>query len=167
MVAQQRDAAAAQSIQSSITNNHLMSDDFIDRYGVQKQLDDLVDYVLTRRQEEPDYCLPRPSGWRIQVLMLTIPRVSKGGVEIIDEAREQRSLASPQGVIIAMGPAAYTDPARFSVDGVLTPWHRVGDRISFVKYDAQMFQLANGQRLGLLTDTQPLSTIDSGWGEVR
>jgi hypothetical protein len=95
--------------------------------------------------------------------MLTIPETSSGGVHIVDDNREARSMSSPQGVILNIGPGAYRDPARFSIDGVLTPWHKVGDRIQFVKYDAQPFQLPNGQRLGILTDTQPVALFDSGW----
>lgn len=161
--AKQRDEAAAASIQKTAVHR-MDSDDFIDREGVQFQLDMLQGYIDARRADgEPDYHLPKPSGWRLQVLILTIPEKSKGGVMVVDDSREQRSLASPQGIIIGMGPAAYKDAERFMVDGELTPWHRIGDRIQFVKYDAQMFQLANGQRLGTLTDTQPVATIDAGW----
>ena len=158
----QREEAAADVIRKTAIHR-LDSDDFIDRDGVRLQLDMLQAYIDLRRTEEPDYQLPKPSGWRLQVLMLTIPETSKGGVQIVDEAREQRSLASPQGVILATGVAAYSDPARFTVRGTLTPCHKVGDRIQFVKYDSQLFQLANGQRLGILTDTQPIALIDAGW----
>ena len=156
------DDAAAQNIQSTAIHR-MDSDDFIDPAGVQQQLDQLQAYVTARRAEQTGYHLPLPSGWRLQVLMLTIPTTSSGGVMIVDEAREQRSMASPQGVILAMGPSCYSDPKRFTVGGDLLPWHKVGDRIQFVKYDAQMFQIANGQRLGILTDTQPVATIDEGW----
>lgn len=156
------DDAAAQNIKATAIHR-MDSDDFIDPAGVRLQLDQLFAYVAARREEQPDYHLPKPSGWRLQVLMLTIPETSSGGVIVVDEAREQRSMASPQGVILAMGPACYSDPKRFTVDGKIMPWHKVGDRIQFVKYDAQMFQIANGQRLGILTDTQPVATIDEGW----
>ncbi len=159
---ERRKIAAAQSIQQSAVHR-LDSDDFITPAGVRDQLNQLQDYIDLRRAEEPNYHLPYPSGWRMQVLLLTIPETSAGGVIVVDDAREQRSLASPQGVILAMGPACYSDPKRFTVKGDLLPWHKVGDRIIFIKYDAQMFQLANGQRLGTLTDTQPVATIDEGW----
>lgn len=139
------------------------SDDFISRDGVHDQLDMLADYLIARRAEEPDYELPKPVGWRVQVLVLTIPEKSDGGVLVVDEAREQRALASPQGIVLNLGPAAYSDPKRFTVDGELTPWVRIGDRIQFVKYDAMLWQLGNGQRLGTLTDTQPIATLDTGW----
>lgn len=158
-----RDADAAAANIKATAVHRMDSDDFIDPAGVRLQLDALQAYIDARRVDQPGYHLPRPSGWRLQVLILTIPETSSGGVMIVDDAREQRSLASPQGVILAMGPSAYSDPARFTIGGTLTPWHKVGDRIQFVKYDAQMFQLANGQRLGILTDTQPVATIDEDW----
>jgi co-chaperonin GroES (HSP10) len=158
----QAEEATAQNIKASAIHR-MDSDDFIDPAGVAQQLAQLRAYIDARRAEEPNYHLPKPSGWRLQVLMLTIPETSAGGIIVVDDAREQRSMASPQGVILSMGPACYSDPKRFTVNGVLTPWHKVGDRIQFVKYDAQMFQIANGQRLGILTDTQPVATIDEGW----
>ena len=135
------------------------SDDFISPVEVQEQLHKLQKYIDTRREEDSLYQLPVPSGWRLMVLVLTIPEKSAGGVIVLDDAKEARSLASPQGVLLALGSQAYKDPDRFK-----EPWHAVGDRIQFVKYDATMFQLANGQRLGTLNDTQPVATIDAGWG---
>lgn len=146
--------------------NAIVSDDFATPADVKAQLDQLAAYVRERREVQPNYHLPKPSGWRISVLMLTIPDTTEGGVLMVEGDRDARAVASPQGVILAMGPNAYSDPVRFSVNGVLTPWHAVGDRIQFVKYDAQPFQLPNGQRLGVLTDTQPVSLLDSGWEVV-
>ncbi len=80
------------------------------------------------------------------------------GIIIVEDAKEARALSSPQGIVIAMGDDTYSDPERFS-----EPWVKVGDRISFVKYDATMFQIANGQRLGFMNDTQPIATIDKDW----
>ena len=157
-----KDQAAATNI--SKTSHHRMdSDDFLSLKDVQNQLDQLDEYMFNRRQEEPGYHLPRPLGWKLAILMLTIPDTSAGGVIVIDDSKEQRSMASPQGIVIAVGPAVFSDTARFMVDDVLTPWCSVGDRITFAKYDASMFQIANGQRLGFLNDTQPISLIDSNW----
>jgi co-chaperonin GroES (HSP10) len=145
------------------TNNAFSSDDFVSPADIRDQLKQLAEHVAERRKENLAYHLPLPSGWRISVLMLTVPEKTRGGVQIVDENREARSMGSPQGVILAIGPGAYRDPARFSVDGELSPWHKVGDRIQFVKYDAQPFKLPNGQTLGILTDTQPVALLDSGW----
>ena len=157
-----RHAATADALKKTAVHR-MDSDDFVSPADVAEQLVTLAKYVTDRREVEENYLLPQPSGWKLMVLVLTIPETTQGGLIVIDDSKEQKSLSSPQGIILAMGPAAYTDTDRFMVDGVLTPWHEAGDRISFVKYDATMFQLANGQRLGFLNDTQPLSKIDGGW----
>lgn len=154
--------AVAESIKKT-SIHRLDSDDWAMPADVQEQLDMLHDYITQRREEEPSYVLPTPNGWKIMVLMLTIPEKSAGGVIIVDDAKEARALSSPQGVVLAVGPGAYTDPDRFEVNGEIRPWCEVGDRITFVKYDASLFQIANGQRIGFLNDTQPVSTIDRGW----
>ena len=142
---------------SSTSKHRYDSDDFVTRSDVHDQLEKLAEYVADRQTEDADYQLPQPSGWKLMCLALTIPD-KLGSLIVIDESKEARSLATPQGVILDMGPAAYTDKDRFA-----EPWHVIGDRISWVKYDATMFQLSNGQRLAFLTDTQPLSRIDGGW----
>lgn len=157
-----REAAAANSI-SGAPRHRIDSDDFISKPEVQAQLDKLITYVVSRREEEPDYQLLQPLGWKITLLMLSIPETTAGGVHIVDEARNAREIATPQGIVLGLGPLAYNDPARFSVDGEIKPWVKVGDRIQCVKYDAHMFQIANGQRLASLNDTQPVALIDSGW----
>lgn len=137
-------------------------DDFISQEGVQDQLKLLQDYVGEERAKNPNYFLPKPSGWKLTILLLTLPETSAGGVHIIDETREAKSVASPQGVILALGTQAYRGD-RFKVDGQLQQWHWVGDRIVFAKYDAMLFKLSNGQSIGMLNDTQPIALIDSGW----
>jgi co-chaperonin GroES (HSP10) len=141
----------------------LTSDDFITPQSVGDQLQELKNYVEERQGFDPDYDLPTPVGWRLTVLMLTIPEMSDGGVIMATEDREARSVASPQGVVLALGSAAYQDPARFSEGGELKPWVKVGDRVVWKRYDVMTFQIANGQRLGFMNDTQPYGVIDSGW----
>lgn len=144
---------------SKTSKHRIDSDDFVTKPDVRDQLEKLTDYV-NERHEEDGYELPQPSGWKLMCLALTIPD-KVGNVIVIDDAKEARSLATPQGVILAMGPGCYVDPVRFPAG----PWHVIGDRISWVKYDATMFQLSNGQRLAFLTDTQPLSRLDGQWIE--
>lgn len=159
---QQQSDAVARSIKDS-SANRLSSDDFVTRQEVSEQLAELTRYVQDRRASEPEYFLPKPSGWRITVLMLTIPEVSSGGLVLVDDVREMRSVASPQGIVLGVGPAAYTDRSRFAHSGDLVPWHSPGDRILWTRYDATVFQLPNGQRIGIMNDTQPAALIDNGW----
>lgn len=140
------------------------SDDFVSPKDIEDQLTTLQAFIDGKREATGrDYHLPKPSGWKLSVLVLTIPETSAGGVIIVDDTREARAVSSPQGIVLALGPGAYRDPHKFEVDGEITPWHQPGDRISFVKYDAQLFHLANGQMLGFMNDTQPVSLLDRGW----
>lgn len=161
--AAEKQRAAADSI-SRTAYNAYSSDDFATRKSVQKQLDALHAYIASRRETEPDYRLPQPSGWKIAVLMLTVPEETDGGLIVQEEHRDARAVSSPQGVILAMGPQAYKDPTRFTVQDRLNPWHQIGDRILWVKYDVSMFRMANAQVIGFMNDTQPMATVDVGWG---
>lgn len=154
--------AAADAIQRS-SINQMASDDFVTLKEAQRQLDQLQAYIDERRSFEPGYSLPRSMGWRISVLMLTIPETTDGGLHIVEEQREARALASPQGIVLDVGESAFQDAGRFSINGQIKPWVRPGDRILWRKYDVTMFQLGNGQRLGFMNDTQGFAIIDRNW----
>ena len=162
VMSERQQSAVADSIQRS-SINQLTSDDFVTEKEVSRQLIELTDYILARRETEPRYCLPHPVGWRVSVLMLTVPEVTDGGVHIVDEMREARGMASPQGVVLALGSGAFQDRSRFTINGELVPWLQVGDRVIWKKYDVTTFQIANGQRIGFMNDTQAVATIDAGW----
>jgi co-chaperonin GroES (HSP10) len=160
--AKQKNEAVAGSIQKTSVNA-LSSDDFVTRTQAAAQLEELSAYIATRRESEPEYCLPSPIGWRVSVLMLTIPDKTDGGLYMVDDNREARAMSSPQGIVLSMAEAAFQDPSRFMVNGEMHPWIDVGDRVLWKKYDVTMFQLGNGQRLGFMNDTQAYGIIDRGW----
>lgn len=135
--------------------NEIETDDFI-------RPEDVADQVTQFSQY--DGIVPKPVGWRIALLVLTIPEQSSGGVIIVDEHREARSLASPQGVVISVGPQAYGDANRFPNK---EPWVRVGDRVLFQKYGGRMFQIRTGQHIAILNDTEIGAVVDSGWLETE
>lgn len=135
--------------------NEIETDDFI-------RPEDVADQVT--KFSRYDGIVPKPVGWRIAILVLTIPEQSSGGVIIVDEHREARSLASPQGVVISVGPQAYQDASRFPNK---EPWVRVGDRVLFQKYGGRMFQIRTGQHIAILNDTEIGAVVDSGWLETE
>jgi len=163
-----RPEAAAETMQNTAIHR-MTSDDFVTRREVQEQLDKLAQYLTDRRslEGEEEYQLPQPSGWKIMVLMLTVSEKTDGGLFVVSDSLEAKAMSSPQGVVLGMGPAAYTDASRFSVHGSVEPWHKIGDRIMWVKYDAASYQLSNGQRLGFMVDTTPSGTLDTGWEVPR
>lgn len=135
--------------------NEIETDDFIRPEDVADQISQFAKY---------DGIVPRPVGWRIALLVLTIPEQTSGGVIIMDEHRDARSLASPQGVVISLGPQAYGDANRFPDK---EPWVRVGDRVLFQKYGGRMFQIRTGQHIAILNDTEIGAVVDSGWLETN
>jgi len=157
-----RAEATAHNIASSSVHR-FDSDDFVNVSDVQDQLDELQEYINSRREEDENYHLPIASGWKLNVLIMAVPEKTKGGLIIQDDARERRAVMSPQGVVLSMGSACYTDTDRFGWSGELRPWHAVGDRILFPKYDAKSFRLGNGQFIGTLVETDPLALIDKDW----
>lgn len=147
--------------------NMLTSDEFASRRVVQEQIDKLREHVEFMRKADSGYTLPRPSGWKMSLLMLTHPDQTDGGLLTSDQEKISRAISSPQGIVLAMGPACYQDPARFEMpSGEIEPWVSVGDRVVWTKYDAGIFRLANEQIIGFMTDTQPVATLDGGW-DVR
>lgn len=149
--------------EAKVVTERYDSDDFVSQKDVRAQLATLQKFIDAKREANPLYHLPRPSGWKLSVLIVTLPETTGGGIIMVDDAREARAVSSPQGIVLGLGPGAYKDPNKFGIDGETVPWHKAGDRISFVKYDAHLFTLANGQMIGFLNDTQPVSLIDEGW----
>lgn len=144
--------------------NALTSDDFVSSKSVREQLGKLTRYIAARREADPGYVLPRPAGWRILALILTVPEMTDGGLELPAEATEARAMTSPQGIVIAVGPSAYQDRARFAMrGGDPEPWVVPGDRIIWKRYDISTFQIANGQKFAFMNDTQPVAMLDRGW----
>lgn len=140
--------AAANIANSSKTA--LASDEFLSDRDVWKQFTKLMDYETT---------LPRPVGWRLAFLILQPPEKTSGGLELPVDVTEAYAHKSMQGIVVAIGETAYKDKERFP-EG---PWVNVGDRIIFKRYDAQVYELANGQRIGIMNDTQPIAVIGEAW----
>ena len=159
--ATKRDEAAADNIAGN-SRHALSSDEFLSEKDVQAQLDKLAAYITAKRETRPTYAIPKPIGWRLQVLMLTAPEESAGGVHLPGDVIEAHTHKTVQGVVIGMGSTAYMDRDKFGTpDGQILPWCKLGDRLQLVRYDASQFQLANGQWLGTVNDTSPLSVIDN------
>ena len=133
----------------------ISTDDFIDPQHIAEQVAQFLRY---------EGAIPRPVGWRVAVLVLTLPDVTAGGVHLVDDHREARAIASPQGIVIALGEQAYDDDTRFKSK---TPWVSVGDRVLFQKYGGRMYQLRNGQRIAVLNDTDFSAVVDRGWMAVE
>lgn len=147
-----RERTAASSIQNS-AKRELSSDEFLSKADIREQMQRLQEHC----RSDPDR-LPRPVGWRVSFLVLMPPEKTSGGLILTADTAEQYAHKSMQGVVLALGEAAYTDAERFPAG----PWVKVGDRVVFKRYDAQIFELSNGQKIGIMNDTQPIAVIGRG-----
>ena len=135
-------ASVAAGLQASAT------DDFVRPADVREQLSTLPEH------------LPRPTGYYILVMALTIPEtVGEAGIIVIDSSREAQAVSSPQGIVLELGPEAYQAEGKFESG----PWCKRGDRVLFQKYAGRTFRLANGQLLFLLNDDDIIAVVDDGW----
>lgn len=147
-----REKTAAGSIQSS-AKRELSSDEFLSRADIREQMQRLQEHCRLDPAR-----LPRPVGWRVSFLVLMPPEKTSGGLILTADTTEQYAHKSMQGIVLALGETAYTDKERFPAG----PWVKVGDRVVFKRYDAQIFELSNGQKIGIMNDTQPIAVIGEG-----
>jgi len=149
-----RDVAIERPAPSAVS---VTSDDFLTPRQIRHQIDS-----MPKRAMEIE-----PAGWRLSVLVLTTPEQTEGGVLLIDEERERRSVTSPQGIVLRLGRGAYAptspDDERFKISG---PWCKTGDRVLFQRYGGRVVRLHNGQALAILLDSDISGVIDSGWLEA-
>jgi len=124
------------------------TDDFVTPDQIKAQIEQFMSYTGN---------VPRPAGWNIMVLIVALPDTTEGGLIMEDMYREQKTKASPQGIIIDTGDVAYNpQDARFP-NGA---WCSRGDRVLFGKYTGKAFRLSNGQELAFLVDTDIIAVVD-------
>lgn len=124
------------------------TDDFVTPAQIAEQLAAFNTYTGT---------VPTAAGWNILILVVAMPDVTEGGFIMEDMYREQKTKASPQGIVLGIGKGAYNraDP-RFP-DGA---WCQKGDRVLFGRYTGKAFRLSNGQELAFLVDTDIIAVVD-------
>lgn len=88
---------------------------------------------------------PRPVGHRIAILILAPP--NKVGDIIIVSDQTAETVASPQGVVLAVG------------DQADKHWVKPGQRVLIERYAGRVFKLANGQVIAYTNDDDPLAAF--------
>ena len=99
--------------------------------------------------------LPIPTGWRILVLPHRGQGKTKGGVILSDKIVEEAQIATNVGLVLAMGPDAYSDKERFP-NG---PWCKKNDWVIFARYAGSRLNIEGGE-LRILNDDEILGTTD-------
>lgn len=98
--------------------------------------------------------LPQPTGWRILILPYRGPKQSKGGVLYADETVERNSLTTVVGYVLAVGPDAYNDKAKFPAG----PWCKKGDWVMIGRYAGARFRIDGGE-VRIINDDEVIATI--------
>ena len=99
--------------------------------------------------------LPKPTGWRILVLPHRGQGKTKGGVLLSDQTVEETQVATNVGLVLAIGPDAYSDKERFP-NG---PWCKKNDWVIFARYAGSRLNIEGGE-LRILNDDEILGTTD-------
>ena len=106
--------------------------------------------------------LPVPVGYRILVAMPEVESKTAGGIIKAQETVQVEKALTVWGLVISMGPDAYTDKTRFPSG----PLCEVGDFILFRAYTGTRIKVS-GKELRLLNDDSVEATIDDPRGVTK
>lgn len=100
--------------------------------------------------------LPQPTGWRILVMPYQGREKTAGGLYVPDEVRDRERVATVVAYVLAVGPLAYKDAAKFGED--CEPWCRQGDWVCIGRYSGSRFKIDGGE-VRILNDDEVIATI--------
>lgn len=106
--------------------------------------------------------IPRPTGWRVLVVIPKVEEKTKGGIIRPEVVRSLEEHASIVGYVLALGPTAYRDQERFPTG----PWCKKGDYILMSAYAGVRFGV-NGIDYRLINDDTVMAVVDRPLGIVR
>jgi len=98
--------------------------------------------------------LPNPTGWRILVLPYKGQGKTKGGIILSDTTMEERGFSTVTGLVLKVGPDAYSDKERFP-NG---PWCKKNDWIIFGRYAGSRFGIEGGE-VRILNDDEIIAVV--------
>ena len=99
--------------------------------------------------------IPKPTGWRIVLLPYRGAEKSKGGILLSDQTREKQQITTVCAYVLAVGPLAYKDEAKFP-EGA---WCKEGDWIIFGRYAGARVGLDGGE-IRIINDDEVLAVIN-------
>jgi co-chaperonin GroES (HSP10) len=106
--------------------------------------------------------LPEPRGYRILIAIPEITVKTDGGVYIPDKIRTAEETASLIGVVLKVGPEAYSDTSRFP-NGA---WCKEGDFVMFRSYSGTRFKV-HGKEFRLINDDTVEAVVEDPRGYSR
>jgi len=106
--------------------------------------------------------LPEPRGYRILIAIPEISVKTEGGVIIPDKIRNAEETASLIGVVLKVGPEAYSDASRFPNGS----WCKEGDFVIFRSYSGTRFKV-HGKEFRLINDDTVEAVVEDPRGYSR
>jgi len=106
--------------------------------------------------------LPEPRGYRILIAIPEISVKTECGVIIPDKIRNAEETASLVGVVLKVGPEAYSDASRFP-NGA---WCKEGDFVIFRSYSGTRFKV-HGKEYRLINDDTVEAVVEDPRGYSR
>lgn len=106
--------------------------------------------------------LPEPRGYRILIAIPEITVKTEGGVIIPEKIRNAEETASLIGVVLKVGPEAYSDSSRFP-NGA---WCKEGDFVMFRSYSGTRFKV-HGKEFRLINDDTVEAVVEDPRGYSR
>lgn len=120
-----------------------------------------VDYLTMPRSQLP----VRAWNWNVLVEPLRPKDQSAGGIYVPPDAKKAKELTTTIGTIIDVGPTAFTgktvsgiDMSRFSWE-LRHPSDLIGVVVSYQRYTGNVYELKNGRRLIMLTESEILGDV--------
>ncbi len=97
---------------------------------------------------ELESAIPVPCGYMILIALPEVQKTYKGtNIEKSEESIRHDTILSMVGLVLDMGPQAYSDKDRYPTG----PWCKVGDYVMFRQNTGTRFKV-NGQEMRLLND---------------
>jgi co-chaperonin GroES (HSP10) len=97
-----------------------------------------------------------PVGWRLLIQPVDPITETEGGLALAEETIRAQEYLRNHGVVLAVGPLAYSDTAKFGNRA----WCRTGDKVVFGRGAGVEVLLKNGKSLRLMNDDEILGRVE-------
>ena len=117
------------------------------------------DNVVKLAEARKAKALPEPVGYRILIAIPEKEQKTDGGVLLPEDTRKREEAASMVGMVLKMGPDAYTDVERFPSG----PWCKEGDFILMRSYSGTRIE-SHGQEFRVINDDSVEAVVEDPRG---
>lgn len=100
-------------------------------------------------------CIPDPKGYKLLIAIPSVEEKTAGGIIRPDKLRDQESIATLFGFVVAMGDLAYKDETKFPTG----PYCQPGDWVLFRSYSGTRFRI-DGQEFRMINDDTVEAVVD-------